>query len=92
MPTEIRLVATVGEDRRLDIQLPADAPTGAVEVTLRAAPDSAQQPAAPGSPARAVVRDPVQLGAAHDNPYLALISLAAEAVQKRPEFGQVWCR
>jgi hypothetical protein len=37
MVTEIHLAVTVGENRRLDVQLPDDAPIGPVEVTIRAA-------------------------------------------------------
>ncbi|MGH2353093.1 MAG: hypothetical protein ACRDI2_15155 [Chloroflexota bacterium] len=53
---EIRLVATVGEDRRLEVQLPVDAPTGPVELTIRAAPDAAGNLTSPESPARAAAR------------------------------------
>lgn len=56
MAWEIRLVATVGEDRRLDVQLPADAPTGPVELTVRAAPDIAGKSGLHDNPARAAAR------------------------------------
>jgi hypothetical protein len=56
MVTEVRMAATVGDDRRLDVQLPADAPTGPVEVIVRAAAAPASEAAAPGSAARTAAR------------------------------------
>jgi hypothetical protein len=56
MVTEIRMAATVGDDRRLDVQLPAGAPTGPVEVIVRAAAVPASEAAAPGSAARTAAR------------------------------------
>ena len=74
----ITLTAVVGEDRRLVIDLPPDAPTGPIEVTIRAAtPQPEKQLTREEARARLRAAGVFVLGAA-----LALVILGVWAVSR----------
>jgi hypothetical protein len=87
MTTEIHLTATVGEDRRLDLQLPEDAPIGPVELTIRAAGATGPGTSEAGVTARAAARAKMLAAGFLTTAYGAPLGARALSIEERIRAG-----